>query len=64
MTSIKQELFPKKENELSYQAVERFAKKSSKEELAKKITEIITSNLTDWEIISEIDFLCRAVLKG
>jgi len=61
--SIKQDLFPKKEGELSYQAIERFAKTCSKKELAKKIGEIITSNWTDWEVISEIDFLCKAVVK-
>lgn len=50
-----------KEGELTYQVAQRFAKESTKEELAKKIMEIIKGNNTDWETISMIAYLCEHV---
>ena len=50
-----------KEAELSYQVAQRFAKESTKEELAKKIIEIIESDNTDWETINMIAYLCKNI---
>ncbi len=56
-------LFERKENEFQYQAVKRFAKDCTKEELANKIIEIITSKVDDWEAVSKIDYLCKCITK-
>lgn len=53
-----------KEGELSYQVAKRFAKESTKEDLAKKIIEIIEGNNTDWETINMIAYLCKNVKGG
>lgn len=52
-----------KEGELAHQVAERFAKECTKEELAKKILEIIEGNNTDWETINMVAFLCQSVDK-
>lgn len=42
----------------------RFVKESTKEDLAKKILEIIESNNTDWETINMVACLCKSVIGG
>ena len=53
-----------KEGELAHQVAERFAKECTKEELAKKILEIIEDTNTDWERVNMIAYLCKSVLKS
>ena len=59
---MKNDIYPeKKENELYCDVAKRFAKNSTKEQFAQKILKIIESEMSDFEVISDISNLCKNI---